>query len=249
MISVVVLTKDEEDTIVTCLQGLAWCEEIIVVDDNSSDKTVALAKKHGAKVITRSLHNDFSAQRNYALARAKNDWVLFIDADERVTSALWYEIMSHTNNPTNEYNGFYIKRIDSIWGKELKHGETGDIRLLRLAKKNAGKWHGQVHEVWKVSGKTTTLNNALLHYPHSTVKIFLKEINLYTDLRAEELYTKKVKSYWWTIMLYPGSKFVLNYLFRRGFQDGLPGLVFALMMSFHSFLVRAKLWILSQKHI
>jgi glycosyltransferase involved in cell wall biosynthesis len=247
MISAIVLTKNEESNLKLCLQSLSWCDEVIVVDDNSTDSTIEIAKKHGAKVYTRSLNNNFSAQRNFGLEKARGDWVLFVDADEKVTSALWYEIMSHTNNPTNEYAGFYIRRIDTMWGKELKHGEVGNIKLLRLAKKESGTWQSNVHEVWKVHGKTLLLNNSLLHYPHPTVSKFLEEINMYTDLRAKELYKKKTKVFWGTILLYPKMKFIQNYFLRRGFLDGLPGLVFALMMSFHSFLVRAKLWILWEK--
>lgn len=242
MISAVILTKNEEKNIERSLQSVSWCDEIIVIDDYSSDKTVEIAKKLGAKVYIRTLHQDFSAQRNFGLEKAKGDWVLFIDADEKIPSPLWYEIMSYTNNPFNEFTGFYIKRIDTMWGRELKYGETGNIKLLRLAKKGAGEWQGQVHETWKIKGKIITLNNALLHYPHETVEKFLKEINHYTDLRAEELFSKKKKVYWWSIILYPKAKFLLNYIIRRGFLDGQPGLVFALMMSFHSFLVRAKLW-------
>lgn len=248
MISAVILTKNEEENIERSLQSLSWCDELLVIDDNSEDKTVEIAKKRGAKVYTRSLKGDFAAQRNYGLEKAKGDWVLFVDADEKVTSTLWYEIMQYTNNPINEYAGFYIKRIDNIWKKELKHGEIGNIKLLRLAKKDAGRWEGKVHEVWKIKGKTLTLNNSLLHFPHASVAKFLKEINVYTDLRAEELFKKKRKVYWWSIILYPKAKFIVNYMFRGGFLDGMPGLVFALMMSFHSFLVRAKLWTLWHKN-
>lgn len=247
MISAVILTKNEEENIIRCLQSLSWCDERIVIDDNSEDKTVELAKKKNAKVYTRALRNDFAAQRNFGLEKAKGEWVLFIDADEKVSSTLWYEIMQYTNNPINEYAGFYIKRIDTLWQKELKHGEIGKIKLLRIAKKDAGKWHNKVHELWKIQGKTLMLNNSLLHYPHATVAKFLSEINHYTDVRAEELYKKKKKASWWSIILYPNAKFLLNYVIRRGFLDGLPGLVFALMMSYHSFLVRAKLWHLWQK--
>ena len=173
--------------------------------------------------------------------------MLFIDADERVSSALWYEIMATINTPFDNYSGFYLKRRDVMWGKELRHGETGNIKLLRLARKDAGKWQGRVHEVWKIKGKTATLNNPLSHFPHQSVAEFLREINHYTDIRANELFEKKIAVYWWEILLYPKAKFLFNYIFRGGFLDGLQGLVFALMMSFHSFLVRSKLWLLRQK--
>ncbi len=192
MISAVVLAKNEEKNIGACLESLSWCDEIIVVDDNSTDKTQEIARKIGAKVFAHSLNNDFAAQRNYGLEKASEDWVLFVDADERVTSALWYEIMARTNDPISQYAGFFLKRDDVLWGKELKHGEIGNIKLLRLAKKDAGLWHGKVHETWKIKGTTLLLEKPLLHYPHSTVADFLREINFYTNLRAEELYKKKV---------------------------------------------------------
>jgi len=248
MISAIILTKNEENNIKECLKSVSWCDEILVIDDNSTDKTADFAKKAGAKVITRQLQHDFSAQRNFGLEKAKGDWVLFVDADERITPALWYEIMAITNDPVGIYSGFFLKRKDVIWKKELNYGETGKITLLRLARKDAGIWKGKVHEQWQIKGKTLTLKNPLMHFPHQTIKEFLSEINYYSDLRARELYKKKVKSYWWSIILYPKAKFFVNYIIKAGFLDGLPGLVFALMMSLHSFLVRGKLWFMWQKN-
>lgn len=247
MISVVVLAKNEENNIVDCLGSVSWCDEVIVIDDNSTDNTAALAKKAGATVFIHSLDHDFSAQRNFGLKKAKGDWILFVDADERVSSALWYEIMAMINNPLAGYEGFSVKRKDTLWGKELQYGETGNIKLLRLGKKDAGQWEGQVHERWNIRGKTFVLQNPLIHYPHQTVAEFLAEINYYTTIRAKELHKKKVRVSWWQIILYPKAKFILNYGIKGGFLDGLPGLVFALLMSFHSFLVRGKLWLLWQK--
>lgn len=247
MISAVVLTRNEEKNIGECLDRLSWCDEVIVVDDNSTDNTAQIARKKGAKVISHSLNNDFSATRNFGLAQATGEWILFIDADERVSSALWYEIMQYTNNPSNEYTGFFLKRTDHMWGKKLDYGETGSIKLLRLAKKDSGVWVGKVHENWDIKGKKAVLLNPLSHYPHPMIKDFLREINYYTDIRAKELYEKKVKVSGLSIILFPKAKFILNYFLKRGFQDKLPGLVFAIMMSFHSFLTRGKLWVLWQK--
>ena len=249
MISVIILTKNEENNILDCLDSVAWCYEKIVIDDHSTDKTVEIAKKKGAKVFPRTMSNNFSDQRNYGLEKAQGDWILFIDADERVSSALWYEIMQHTSESIDVTSGFYVRRQDTMWGKTLKHGEVGNIILLRIAKKGAGKWEGEVHEQWKIHGKTQILKNPLDHYPHPTVAEFLQEINYYTDIRAEELYKNKVRSNWLSIIVYPKTKFILNYFFKRGYQDGLPGFILAMMMSFHSFLVRSKLWQLSQKKI
>jgi glycosyltransferase involved in cell wall biosynthesis len=246
MISAIILTKNEEKNIKDCLQNLSWCDEKIVIDDNSNDRTTEIAQQYGAKIYKKPLSN-FSEQRNFAIDKATGDWILFIDADERVSSALWYEIMQNINEPIDISSGFYIKRIDSMWGRELKHGDSGTVKLLRLAKKNSGKWKGLVHEQWEINGKTATLNNPLHHYPHQSIADFLKEINYYSDLRAKELFEKNKKSNWASIIIYPKAKFILNFFIKLGFLDGLPGLISALMMSLHSYLVRGKLWFLWQK--
>jgi glycosyltransferase involved in cell wall biosynthesis len=247
MITAVVLAKNEEKNIAACLDSLTWCDEIVVVDDNSTDKTTEIAKRKGATVYSRAMEGNFAAQRNFGLHKAKGDWVLFIDADERLSSPLWYEIMAQTNESNNDIKGYYVSRQDTMWGKILRHGETGTVRLLRLGRKDAGQWEGRVHESWKIQGKVEVLKNHLDHYPHETVEEFLKEINFYTDLRAAELFERKVKAYWWSPIIYPKAKFFLNYFLRRGFLDGLPGFIFAMLMSFHSFMVRAKLWLMWQK--
>ncbi len=247
MISAVILTKNEEKNILKCINSLKFCDEIIVIDDDSEDKTVEIAKKIGANVFIHSLDNDFSKQRNFGLNKASGEWVLFIDADEQVPSSLREDIIQSINNPINKYDGFYIKRKDIMWGRELKYGEAGNIKLLRLARKDSGKWIGKVHEVWKMNGKTKDLNNPIVHYPHQSISEFLQEINFYTDLRAKELFEagKKVNSL--SILLYPKLKFVVNYFIKFGFMDRIPGFIYAIMMSLHSFLVRGKLWLLWQK--
>lgn len=249
MISAVVLTKNEEKNIVDCLETLTWCDEILVIDDNSEDRTTEIAQKMGAKVFVHALEDNFSKQRNFGLQQAKNDWVLFVDADERVTSDLKNEIthLSKERGRDQQSNGYFVKRVDFMWGRELKHGETGSMKLLRLARKDAGAWEGAVHEKWKVKGKVGKLKNPLLHFPHQTITEFLQEINFYTTLRATELYQQGVKIQWHDIILYPKVKFIYNYFIKMGFLDDIPGLIVALLMSFHSFLVRGKLWLLWKK--
>ncbi|CAN5117608.1 glycosyltransferase family 2 protein [soil metagenome] len=246
-ISAVILTKNEENTIVDCISSVSWCDEIIVIDDMSSDNTVALAKQQKATVYQHSLQENFSAQRNFGIEQATGEWVLFIDADERITLPLHYEILSTITNGLQPYSGYMIKRVDTMWGKKLLHGEMGNTRLLRLAKKSAGKWKGLVHEKWIITGKIGAFNNTLEHLPHPTVRAFLQEVNHYTDLRSLELFEKKVKATSFSIIAYPTAKFLVNYFLKKGFQDGIPGLINALMMSFHSFLVRGKLWLLWSK--
>lgn len=251
MISGVILTKNEEKHIESCLKSLLWCDERIVVDDCSEDKTKEIAKKLGAIVYEHPLDNDFANQRNFALEKAKGEWVLFLDADERISPSLLSEITSVLHQQASfvydHVNGFYIPRRDILWGKQLKYGEAGNTKLLRLARKSAGEWRGKVHEVWKVKGKVGVLKNPILHYPHENIEAFLKELNVYTDIRAKELFAKKKKASFLSIITYPKAKFFVNFVLLRGFLDGVPGFITAMLMSFHSFLVRGKLWLLWQK--
>jgi glycosyltransferase involved in cell wall biosynthesis len=247
MISAVILTKNEEKNITDCIQSVLWCDDIIVIDDHSTDKTVELAKSAGAVVYFHDLANDFSAQRNFGIEKARGDWVLCIDADERITDELKKEIQEVIISRRNRYAGYILKRYDVLWGKTLHHGESAGIKLVRLGRKEAGKWVGPVHETWKLNGHIGELKSPLSHYPHKTVREFLTKINFYTDLRAEELYASKIKSTWWSIILYTKGKFFQNYILKRGFLDGIPGIISALMMCFHSFLVRSKLWLLWHK--
>ena len=252
MISVIILTKNEEENILDCLETVAWADEIIILDDNSEDRTAEIAEslklKH-LKILQKAMEEDFSKQRNYALSRATNEWVLFIDADERVSPKLRQEINDFIIEEKNKplFNGMYVVRKDFLWGKLLKHGETGKIKLLRLARKKAGAWYGKVHEQWVVEGETDTFENHLIHYPHPTISEFLSEINFYTTIRAKELLEAHEKASVLKIIFYPKAKFIQNYFFRLGFLDGIPGMVQAILMSFHSFLVRAKLRTYSDK--
>jgi len=239
MTSVVVLTKDEERNIEECLEGLKWCGEVIVVDDYSEDGTVGIAEKLGARVFKRHLKNDFAAQRNFGLEKAEGDWVLFVDADERVSSESAKEIKKTIKK--TDFDGFYLKRQDWFGGRWLKHGETANVRLLRLARKGSGEWKRKVHEVWEIKGKIGELENPFLHYPHPTISDFLKQINFHSTLHAEALRDEGVRPSLFRLIANPLGKFFQNYIFKLGFLDGMPGFIVAMMMSFHSFLARGKL--------
>ena len=243
-LSAVVLTKNEEKNIDICLRSLTFCMEIIVVDDNSTDNTENSAKKYNVIFLKRPLNNNFAAQRNFGLEKATGDWVLFIDADEVITAELALEIQNTLNAPGKK-NGFALKRRDFWWGKELKHGETLAARsqgFVRLVKKGCGIWSREVHEVMQVSGEVGHLKYFINHYPHPTIKCFLEKINTYTSMRAQELLKSGKTTNTFQIITYPLGKFILTYFIKLGFLDGPAGFTYAFFMSFHSFLVRAKLY-------
>lgn len=241
-LTAIVLTHNSQDTLDSCLKSVSFADEVIVVDDYSSDNTLRVASKYHAIIFQHKLNGNFSNQRNFAFTKAENEWILFVDSDEIVSSELESEIKRVLSSGKNNYSGYFLKRQDILWGKKLKNGEIGSVKILRLGKKSHGKWKGSVHEEWKIEGKTRELASPLFHYPHQSIGEFLGEINMYTSLRAEELYQKKVPVSWLSIIAYPVGKFLLNYIMRLGFMDGVQGILLAITMSFHSFLVRAKLW-------
>jgi glycosyltransferase involved in cell wall biosynthesis len=270
MISAVILTKNEEKNIETCLRMLEWVDEIVVVDDNSTDTTLKTIQKlklknqnyhrssaippwrdnSKVKVFRRGLGGDFAGQRNFGLEKAKGEWILFVDADERVSSELAKEIQVAVKK--DEFDGYFLKRRDILYGQELQYGETVKVRLLRLVKKGTGQWVGRVHERYEgkkgsASWRRGELEKPLVHYPHQDLTEFLAKINFYSTLRAQELYDQGVRSNLGQIIFYPVGKFVKDWLFLGGWQDGMPGMVMAVMMSFHSFLTRSKLFLLAKK--
>ncbi|MEO6509090.1 MAG: glycosyltransferase family 2 protein [Patescibacteria group bacterium] len=241
MISAVVLTRDEEENIARCLRSLSFCDEIIVVDNLSSDNTVEIAKEHKAKIFTRELKDNFAEQRNFGLEKATGKWILFIDADEEVSP----ELMKEVRRLEEGVDAFYLRRRDFWWGKELKYGETSGVRhygMIRLVKRNSGSWDNPVHEVFKTSGTTARLSSFINHYPHPTIKEFLRKINYYSTLRAKELLKQKQKVGTFQVFAYPFGKFLSTYFLQLGFLDGAAGFAYSFFMSFHSFLVRAKLY-------
>ena len=244
MLTAVILAKNEARNLPACLKSLQFADQILVIDDNSADQTVQIAKKHGARAITHPLSGDYAAQHNFAISAVKSGWILFVDADERVSQPLAAEITQAITRI--EYTGYYLRRLDQLWGRQLHYGDTGRVWLLRLARKGAGQWSGRVHETWNIIGRTKRLKSPLDHLPHPSVVDFLHRINFYSTLRAEELQTQGKKSSLVQIIFYPLFKFLRLYILSLGFLDAIQGFIHAMMMAFYSFLVRGKLWLLSK---
>lgn len=249
-ISAVILTRDEADNIKRCLRSLLWCEDVIMIDA-STDETRELARSLAGveqlQIVRETKISDFAKLRNLALSKVKHDWVLFVDADEVISMKLRDEIKTAIQSST--VAGYLIPRRDYFLGKWLRYGETGRIAHLKLGRKTAGKWRRSVHEVWEITGEIKKLREPLLHYPHPTVAEFVQRINRWTTLNAVEFEKLNKPVTFWQVLLYPSGKFFLNYFLRLGFLDGIPGFIMTTMMSFHSFLTRAKLYLLQQKSV
>lgn len=240
-ITAVILTKNEEKHIKDCIESLSFCEKILVVDDSSTDSTVKIAKKTGATVIHSVLKGDFASQRNKAMNTVQTDWVLFVDADERISKQLANEILLAVQK--TEYKAYRIKRHDVFWNKKVTRGElmyASHKGFIRLMRKEVGYWEGVIHESFVTREKTKTLSHAMTHYAHNSLKDFIENINKYSSLRAGELLAIKHPPHSLEIFFFPLLKFIYTYVLLFGWLDGPQGFVYSFMMSFHSFLVRAK---------
>ena len=246
MITAIVLTHNSESTLDKCLSSLSWCDEILVIDDFSEDATVQMAKKHKSTVLKRALANDFAAQRNFGLKQARFEWVLYIDADEFIPQELQNEI-SEAISSNSDIKGFYFNRSDLFAGEVLNYGESAYWKEIRLAQKNAGAWKGSVHERWMIEGNIGYLKYPIIHNQQTDLTGFLSKINFYSTLAAREFYEQGKRSSLGQIIFYPTAKFLINYFVKMGIRDGMPGFIQAICMSFHSFLVRSKLYLLQKE--
>lgn len=242
-LSAVILAKNEEKNIARCIKAIDFCDEVVVVDDFSTDNTRDIAARLKAKVIQHKLNDDFSRQRNFGLQQASGDWVVFIDADEVVTPALKKEIRTVLETDP-DLTAYRLRRRDFFWGRELRYGETTEARnrgVIRLVKKGKHRWFGIVHERYIADNRIGRLKGFVDHYPHPTIKAFLQSINFYSTLRANELIKEGKTANVFQLVLFPLGKFIYNYCCKCGCLDGAAGFVYSFMMSFHSYLVRAKM--------
>jgi glycosyltransferase involved in cell wall biosynthesis len=248
-LSAVVITKNEEEYIERCLKSLKFCDEIIIIDDFSTDNTVQVAKRMGAIVYKRRLNNDFAAQKNYGLEKTNGKWILSIDADEIVSKKLQREIITSVNELNSNISGFYLQRSDLVLGYKMKGTELGKKKLLRLAKKDAGKWERVVHEQWNINGSIGELKAPIFHNSHKNLHEFIETINNYSVLHADANQKENKKATIFKIIFWPKFKFIDNFLLKKGYDDKTFGFVVSMIMAFHSFLAWSALWLNQRKNI
>ncbi len=205
-------------------------KDIVVVMDSKNKKDLFVSRN--THVFLRPLENDFSAQRNFILKKAKDDWVFFIDSDELPTAGFVRKLKKISQN-SGGYNGYYLKRAEVFMGKRLLHGESENL-LLRLGNKKMGEWVRDFHETWKIEGETGVIKPLLLHFAYEEgVGKFLEKLRYYARMRAIELQKERGGSIFWLIVK-PPLKFIYNAIFQLGFLDGIPGLVHAACMAYYS---------------
>lgn len=245
-ITAILLAKNEESRINDAIRTVSFCDDILVVDDESTDKTSEIVNKAGARLMIHPKQNEFAGQRNWAMEQAKHDWILFIDADEIISEELHKEIVHVIKQKQSDITSYFIPRRDFFWNHEMKYGETKKARttgILRLMKKGSGVWVGSVHEQFLPAGKTDKLTGYINHTSHTSLVDFVEDVNAYSTIRAEELHKQGKQTTVFELVFFPFGKFIYTYFILAGFLDGASGFVYSFVMSFHSFLVRAKLMV------
>jgi glycosyltransferase involved in cell wall biosynthesis len=243
-LSACIVTLDEEDRLPDCLASLDWCDEIVVVDSHSSDRTREIAAARGARVIERDWPGHV-AQKEYAIRQAAHDWVLCIDADERVSPELAAEIQRLRDAGFGDVAGLEVSRVSSYLGRWIRHGTWYPDLKLRLFDRRRGRWTGRdPHDRVEVDGPTARLRGELLHHPYRNVEEHLATIDRYTTITARELHAEGRRARLRDIVLRPPARFLVFYLLRRGFLDGWRGLLMAYLAAHYVRLKYAKLWIL-----
>lgn len=234
MLSSIVLNHLSLKEIKPTLDSLKFSDEILVIQDEEhplDSKTLPTK----VKLFHRSLSTDFSAQRNFALKKASGDWILFVDSDEIVSPQLAKEIKTAVQK---DFSGYLIPRQDLFYSQPLKHGETGQTKLLRLARKEAGVFTRSVHENWQIRGRVGELTASLLHLKKDLTTGFIERMRLYGPIDSRSLDKENKPFSVFRLLFNPPGKFLLNYIVRRGFLDGLLGFFHAYLMSVQSFTVR-----------
>lgn len=225
-LSVIVITLNEEKNIGRCLESVRWVDEIIVVDSGSTDKTKEIAESYQAKVY----HQDwlgFGAQKNKALEYTTKEWILWLDADERMTPELSDSIKVEINN--SESDAYKMNRTSFFLGKRIKHGDWGRDKVVRLFKKGKACWTiDLVHESLTINKRDAkNIKGILLHYTQDNLYTSLKKINEYSTLSAKMMIEQKKESSVLKAVLRGHLAFLRSYVLRRGFMDGVRGYVLA----------------------
>ncbi|HET9331006.1 MAG TPA: glycosyltransferase family 2 protein [Steroidobacteraceae bacterium] len=230
-VSACIITYNEADRIEACLRSLSFCDELLVVDSHSSDDTRARAAALGARVIERDWPG-YRSQKQFAVEAARHDWVLCLDADERVTAPLRAELEALRAGGFAGAAGWSIPRITDYFGRFLRHGNAYPDRLVRLFDRRRGCWSGyEIHENTRVSGRIARLHGHLEHYAYRSLGDHLARMQRYADLMAQAMYDAGRRCGLAPVLLNAQWRFVRGYLLRLGFLDGWRGLVFALIES------------------
>jgi glycosyltransferase involved in cell wall biosynthesis len=228
-LSACIITYNEADRIEACLRSVSFCDEIIVVDSHSTDATRQIASSLGARVVERDWPG-YRSQKQFAVDTASGDWVLCLDADERVSGELRVEIEALRASGFPEHAGWSVPRITAYFGRFLRHGNTYPDRLIRLFDRRRGGWRGEeIHENTQVTGSVGRLKGHLEHFSYRSLTDHHNRMARYADLMARALFARGKRCGLLKVLFNPQWRFLRGYFLRLGVLDGWRGLVFALV--------------------
>jgi glycosyltransferase involved in cell wall biosynthesis len=245
-ISAVIIAKNEEEKIGDCLKSLFWSKEVLVIDNGSTDKTSDIAKKLGAKVIYSPL-GAYKESRDRGMKEVKGDWVLYVDADERVTPGLKEEILSVTHKPhptTHNYTAYAIPRKNIILGKQLNHGGWWPDYVIHFIKRNEFRgWKGELHEEPVFVGDLGYLTNPLIHTKYNNLSDMVAKTNTWSHVEAKLMFDANHPPM--NIPRFASAtarEFWLRMIRNLAFLDGPQGIIYALYQVYSKFITYSKLW-------
>lgn len=246
-ISAVIIVKNEEMMIANCIDTLRWCDEIIIVDDHSSDRTPELAEQAGA-IVVKNTGKTFASARNTGREVANGQWLLYVDADERATPALMRAVRSVVQDPAAA-EAYQIPRRNIHYGSWLQFGGWGSDAVVRLFRRSALKtWRGDIHEHAEITGAERRLSEELIHLTHRSVRDGLEKSIHWTAIEARLLFAAGHKPIGMVRLLsIPIRSFLKSMIKMQAFKDGAPGWIEAMVQAMNRFLVYAQLWELQQK--
>lgn len=246
-ISAIIPTFNEEENIEAAIQSVSFADEIIVIDSQSTDQTVSIAERMGAKILQRKFDN-FSNQKNYAIEKATHNWVVLLDADEVISSALRDE-MIETLHQGPKASAYYVYRRNYLLGREIKYSGWQNDKVVRLIERDLCRYNGKlVHEGIVTDGKMAYLKNKLDHYTYKDFDSFIRKKNKVARLQAEALALKNKKVTPYRLFIKPLYRFINHYFLRRGFLDGFPGFFIASFYTYTVFVRYVRLWIINNNH-
>ncbi len=238
-ITATIIAFNEERGIARAIESLRCCDEILVVDSGSTDRTVELAQNLGARVIEANWRG-YSGQKNWAAEQAQHDWVLSLDADEALSEALEAEIWNLKKSGPR-YDGYSMPRLARYMGRWILHSGWYPDRKLRLYDRRKARWVGDfVHERVTVDGHVGELESNILHFTCESLSEHVKTMERYTTLAAQEIASRKIPIPVWKVLADPPWTFFKTFVLQLGFLDGREGLNIAYMAAFYTFLKYAK---------
>lgn len=244
-LSACIIAFNEADRIGDCLASLAFCDEIVVVDSFSTDATVAVAEAAGARVLQRAF-DGFRSQKAFCVEQAGHDWVLCLDADERVDATLRTTIEAERDAGFRRAKGYRFARCSEYFGRFLRHGTAYPDRVLRLFDRRHGGWRGdrEIHEAVSVDGPIALLQGDLLHHPYRSFLQLLDKKQKYARMMAEHEFSRGKRASLGKLVISPTWRFFRSYVFKRGFLDGWPGLIEAFVSANYVRQKTIMLWLL-----